>query len=100
MIQDGGRVRSWQDALVPGFGKLKDHSLSSVPQEDNDSLMANFAANNGWNWAVLSQMVLAGICACIASIKPPRTGRIDFPIWSSSLDGIFSIKTAYHMFYL
>lgn len=35
----------------------------------------------------------------IAGIKPPSPGHDDFPIWTHSKDGFFSIKSAYQFLY-
>lgn len=91
-------MRFWQDPWVDDVGPLSDQAIV-VPEEAWNFFVSAYADDNGWRWDLLQQLFLVHICKKIASIKPPRAGSDDFPLWEHSSDGYFSIKSAYNFFF-
>lgn len=95
VVRNGQTVRFWQDRWVHGLGHLSDLA-AEIPSDEWDFLVSDYVAEAEWNWTKLKQLLPADK---IASIKPPCQGAEDFPVWSHSKDGFFTIKTAYQFLY-
>jgi len=55
-----------------------------------------YANDNGWNWERLNQLFPEDVCIKISAIKPPSMdSHSNFPNWSASTDGKFSLNLAY-----
>jgi hypothetical protein len=95
VIRDGVDTHFWRHPWIPNVGVLEDHILASIPREELNFPVNHYASNGLWKWDKIRSIVPNDICDKIAVIKPPSQGAPDFPCWKLSVDGNFSLKTAY-----
>lgn len=96
VIQDGNHTCFWKDPwdwVV--WGSFTESCYSTISHDGLETLVSSYASENGWKSDIFQGILLNHIWAKIASIKPPYSGRVDFPILSFSSDGVFTIKVVY-----
>ncbi|GAU36816.1 hypothetical protein TSUD_219190 [Trifolium subterraneum] len=95
VIRDGVDSQFWRHPWIPNVGALEDHIAASIPREELNFPVNHYASDGLWKWDKIRSIVPNDICDKIAVIKPPSQGAPDFPCWKLSVDGYFSLKTAY-----
>lgn len=98
VVRDGYNVRFWQECQVPGIGPLHEH-FTEISEVDWNLPIAAYTSANGWRWEILENILPRHICNKIVSVNYPKPGHDDFPIWSHTSYGFFSIKYAYQFLY-
>lgn len=92
--------RLWRDCWIPGLGRLEDQFLSSIPSAELNFSVSFYASINDWNWEVIENVLPDEVCVAITNVKPPAPSLPDFPSWSASSDGQFSLKSTYFLVFL
>lgn len=97
VIKKGHDTRFWKDNWIPGVGVLACFLESSIPEGESEFPVFHYVIDGNWNWNLIQRTVPMKICDKIAFLKPPCSDDKHFPCWNLSLDGYFSLKTAYEV---
>ncbi|GAU38761.1 hypothetical protein TSUD_64920 [Trifolium subterraneum] len=81
VIRDGVDSQFWRQPWIPNVGALEDHIAASIPKEELNFPVNNYASDGLWKWDKIRSIVPNDICDKIAVIKPPSQGAPDFPCW-------------------
>lgn len=95
VVRNGRDTRFWRDHWIPGIDNLVTMLDAQVPNGEQEISVRHYVTNDQWDWGRLRPWLSDAICQKIAVIKPPAGGLPDFPCWSLSNDGQFSLKFAY-----
>ncbi|XP_058776247.1 uncharacterized protein LOC131650559 [Vicia villosa] len=96
-IGDGSQVKVWSDNWIarnPGF-----KPLSRPTSFDEDTRVSNFIDHDLWCWNshALARVFSPADIHNISSIPLSRRSPEDALIWHFSADGVYSVKSAYHV---
>lgn len=95
VVRNGRGIRFWRDSWIPGVGVLADFLASSIPVGEIEFPVSHYSRNGHWDWEKIQCVVPSEICDRLAALRPPSAGQSDFPCWSLTSTGDFSLKTAY-----
>jgi hypothetical protein len=95
-IGNGSKVKVWEDNWIPRSGLKrplghKPHTEVSLVEE---LLQPN---GQGWNEAKLNDTFFQGDVDDIMSVPVGRAGTDDYIAWNYTKNGVFSVKSAYHL---
>ena len=96
-IGNGSQVRIFQDAWLPGSRQGKALSLAL---ESHANAMVSSLINHVdryWKVAEIDSLFLPEEAAIIKAIQLSLFDRDDFPVWPYTRDGVFSVKSGYHL---
>ena len=96
-LGNGRRVLFWKDSWLEGFGPLINQLNSEVQVESLNHTVAEMVDGGGnWKWEVFAHLLPMQAVMGIAGYIPPRQDALeDTMIWEKSVNGRFTIKTAY-----
>lgn len=99
VIKNGSSVRFWQDRTNGSLGSafLVIMQLGMYLSMNISNLFLFMQTPDGWNWQQIQQVLPPAVCSKIACICAPSNGLDDFPGWQFSVDGLFTIKSAYDL---
>jgi len=95
-IGDGTSIKVWGDNWLPNIGSLSFHSDLSLPCDAKVSDFIDVSVK-GWNCALIDKSFSAYVASIIKNIHLCPTLPPDKIIWNGTLNGIFSVKSAYHL---
>lgn len=98
VVRNGRGIRFWRDSWIPGVGILADFLTSSIPAGEIEFPVSHYSRNGHWDWEKIQCVVPSEICDRLAALRPPSAGQSNFPCWSLTSTGDFSLKTAYSFF--
>lgn len=79
VLNNGHKIRFWQDCWVPGLGKLEEYACAMIPPYEISYTVASFVTARTWNWSQFSHLLPADVIARIAALKPPSNPLEDAP---------------------
>ncbi|XP_061336789.1 uncharacterized protein LOC133283880 [Gastrolobium bilobum] len=99
LIGNGCETNFLRDRWLPLNERVIIKDAIHIPEEVHDWTVDRLVSTHGnWNWDLLYSLLSPASCASIASVMPPsHDRREDYVIWGLSGDGMFSVKSAYHM---
>jgi len=95
-IGDGTSIKVWGDNWLPNIGSLTFHSGLSLPCDAKVANLINVSVK-GWNYALIDNSFSAYVANIIKNISLCRSLPPDKIIWNGTLNGVFSVKSAYHI---
>lgn len=96
-IGNGESTRIWGDKWIPIPSTF---SIQSPPQGMDATVKVSALIDkdtNGWNKGLLATLFNAEEIEAIQSVPLSCTNRPDKVIWRGSANGLFTVKSAYHM---
>lgn len=96
-VQDGENVDFWEDKWIPS---LPSFGLSSrKPTNCSITKVAEVldSRKGGWNLDLLKSLVSHEELHAISSIQPSIVKRKDCLVWHHTSNGIYSVKSGYHL---
>ncbi|KAJ1420415.1 Reverse transcriptase zinc-binding domain [Sesbania bispinosa] len=96
ILGDGNSTKFWTDNFIPSCGPIIHHATKDIPDWKLNIFVSSVVGEQGWNWDMFEYSLASNIISYISSIKPPdSSGGFDYPAWKFSINGEFTIKTAY-----
>lgn len=95
-IGDGTSIKVWGDNWLPNIGSLSFHSALSLPCDAKVFDLIDVSVK-GWNCALIDNYFSAYVANIIKNIPLCHSLPPDKIIWNCTLNGVFSVKSAYHM---
>lgn len=74
------------------MGVLADFLTSSIPAGEIEFPVSHYSRNGRWDWEKIQCVVPSEICDRLAALRPPSAGQSNFPCWSLTSTGDFSLK--------
>ncbi|CAL1359832.1 unnamed protein product [Linum trigynum] len=98
-VGNGQSVSLLQSNWIPGYQLDPPAYNPRILPEGGDPLVAEVIREGGGRWSdgMLSQWFDPPTCKAIKAIPLPRRDVPDKLIWHFTADGVFSVKTAYHL---
>jgi hypothetical protein len=94
-IGDGESVRVWRDPWLPRDASRRPLSEKGVCRYTR---VADFLLpDRTWNVERVHQFVIPADVDVILGIRPSRRQENDFVVWHPTKDGVFSVRSAYHL---
>ncbi|CAA0819658.1 Unknown protein [Striga hermonthica] len=96
-VGDGKRIKFWQDRWLQSDLTLLQACTGLVPHSFIDWTVSNYCTADGqWRWSLFSHLLPAKVLLQIAAVPPPgETSGPDLLYWGFSVDGRFTMKSAY-----
>ena len=97
-IGDGSKVSVWQDNWIPRSGVK--HPLGCKPNSEVEKVSELLLPDGtGWDVAKLNETFFEVDVNDILKIPVGRAGTDDYLAWNYTKNGIFSVRSAYHLKY-
>ena len=95
-IGDGASVNVWQDNWIPRSGLMRPlgHKSNTVVHKVGELLLPD---GGGWNVEKLNEIFFERDVEDIVQIPVGRAGSGDYFAWNYTKNGLFSVKSAYHL---
>jgi hypothetical protein len=95
-VGDGKKIDVWADNWIPRAGSIK--PLGHKPRMEIRRVEeALLDAGQGWNESRLREVFFDGDIEDILKIPVGRAGTEDYLAWNYTKNGIFSVRSAYHL---
>jgi len=95
-IGHGSSIKVWGDNWLPYIGSLTFHSGLSLPCDAKVADLIDVSVK-GWNCALIDNSFPVYVANIIKNIHLCPSLPPDKIIWNGTLNGVFSVKSAYHM---
>jgi hypothetical protein len=96
-VENGARIRIWGDAwLPPPYPRLLSPPNPSMNLDDRVAVLLH-DDTGWWNYELLHRIFYLGEVARICRVVVSPLGQSDRLVWRGSTDGLFSVKSAYHI---
>jgi hypothetical protein len=96
-IGNGEKARTWRDKWVPIPSSYKIYSIHELTSPEARVSMLIDKDLTRWDQNKLENLFAVEEVEAIVSIPLSCTNQVDRMIWRGSTNGIFSIKSAYHL---
>ena len=97
-VRDGKSVKFFTDIWLMQNERIQDHCFRQLSVREKESFVSDWTLNGNWDFTRLGVLVSADIIRRLLACPPPSLGAgMDFMIWGGAHNGIFSVKSAYHM---
>jgi hypothetical protein len=95
-IGDGAKIDVWKENWIPrsGLKRPLGHKPETTINKLNEVILPD---GQGWNVAKLNELFFEGDVADILKTPVGRAGSEDYVTWNYTKNGIFSVKSAYHL---
>jgi ribonuclease HI len=95
-IGDGAKIDVWKENWIPrsGLKRPLGHKPETTINKLNEVILPD---GQGWNVAKLNELFFEGDVADILKTPVGHAGSEDYVAWNYTKNGIFSVKSAYHL---
>jgi hypothetical protein len=95
-IGDGKSIKVWEDNWLPNIGSLSFHSGLVLSSDAKVSDLIDVSVK-GWNCVLIDKSFSAYVANIIKNIHLCPSLLPNKIIWNDTSNGMFSVKSAYHM---
>jgi hypothetical protein len=96
-IGNGSSVKVWEDNWIPRAGLMRPYGLISGSDSVSEVEELLLPYIQGWNEAKLRAVFFETDVEDIRRIPVGRAGSDDYIAWNYTKDGVFSVRSAYHL---